>query len=435
MNQDISKVKKSLDNCYSELNKTLVGLNNKILVLDFTYCVTNNNELIDIASYFFYGVSYYNNFLDNFIRQKGNSIKITSHEKKVECVFKFLNNITPIEEMLYDKYSAFNTKEKLETTSINTWHDYCEEQKFGGFLMTTFYELSPYHSIGIYLVLDSPLENNDKNMLKVFDIRDVVKDYLMTEGWRILYQILPQEIFEFVMEKESLYKRLDSLERFQRDIDHFGHTIFNLFPPTLAGIGNLKNDIKDEFGVDSDYFQRILRNEKSLRLTNIIFQIIGQRPVAIFEEKTVCGLLQLLLDYSESKNNIDFDNIDTVDYIPVKNQNEEIYVNANKIFILLWNFWHNAQKYTEDNQFFVKCYNHEGNLAITFVNIGYDLNEQNRLYLLDQADMPISQRGNNGGLAIAKSKMSELGWLCIKAESKFIKKDLWQNTITLLTKK
>lgn len=427
-------MKKSLAKCYREIAKLIAPTDNSILVLDYTYCILENDKLVEIKSYYFNSIPGYNELLQEFIRDNGNSIGLKKGRNVIAEYKSVKNKFASTSKAEFDTYES-PRKGNFKVTSIHAWHRFCEAKGLGGFLMTVFYKVSPNHTIGIYVVL----EKNIKSKSLILEIKDIIKDYLMTEGWSITYEIVTKTALRSLLQSDKGVEKaydleLNNLRIHKIEVDHNAHTIFNILPDSLLGIDKIKKGIKKILTEQSPLYEQVAYEQKRLELTNIILQIISQKEVEQFKGKSISEILSML-DYYEptGKAVLELQSISAVDFIPAKNNSYNS--NANKAFMILWNFWHNASQYSFD-KFYVTAFQEEGKLNIRFVNLGDCMHQDNCLFLMNRRDRPVSIRGLAGGLNIAREAMKELNWIVTSATTSEDKKTgLWENKIDLLIQK
>lgn len=427
-------MKKSLAGCYSKINNLVKKTRNQILILDYTYCILEREKLVDIKSYYFNCVPNYGDLLSEFINTKGNSIGLKKGLSIVTSYETSVNKTTPSKKVVFNIYDS-KGKKNFNVTSIESWHKFCAKKGLGGFMMTIFYRVSPNHMIGIYLILTKPV----KNKILILEITDIIKDYLMTEGWSITYEIVSKPVLKSLLQTDiGVEKAVDleliNLRIYKNEVDHNAHTIFNILPDSLLGVDKIKTAIKKEFSEQSPLYEIIEYEQKRLELTNIIFQIISQKEIEEFKGKTISDFLLMLKEYEPTKKAmLKLNNIGTVDFVP--DRNNHYNGNANKTFMVLWNFWHNASQYSVEN-FHVNAFEKDGKLCISFVNWGDTMHQDNCLFLLNRKDTPVSVRGVTGGLYIAREALKELNWEVINATTNEDKSTgIWENRIDLIIQK
>lgn len=437
MGKSLMIMKRSLKNSLNRITSIINESENEVLVLDYTYCVMSKKNLVDIRSYYFNGYKGYSQKLAEFIEQDGNSIRLSGN-KSIECIYESLSApFIKAAPLVFETYSSGVT-DNLKIASIAKWHKFCRKEKLGGFLMTTFYRVSPNHLIGIYLVLTKPIPETLKGHNIVLKLSDVIKDYLMTEGWSITYELVNDNVLKSLLQQDIGFNKaveieVEDLRKYKNEVDNNGHTIFNLLPDALLGINMIKNQLKRPTGSYVDISKSLENEEKKLKLTNIMFRIIANREIDEFKNKSVCDLLRLLYKLEKrGRVNLKFKNIKAVDYIPL-NDGDNNHL-ANKIFIVLWNLWHNMIKYSKDKIPTVCAFQHNDKLAISFFNEGRTLYTENCHFLLGLSSSPIAHNIENSGLSIVKNKTRELGWEVLEATTKKINSNCWENKIILLTK-
>jgi hypothetical protein len=235
--------------------------------------------------------------------------------------------------------------------------------------------------------------------------------------------------------EEKIKFEIDSIQfqRLHAEQAHIGHTMYNIFPDALVGVKDSISLIQDrKDSKDKPILEKLDANIKRLDLAKIILLIMGGREIDEFKNKSIFELLHLLKEFETSKRQpalLNFEKNNLLDFVP--NTKEK----ANRAFLILWNFWHNAEKYSDFTEFFVEIVNYENQLAISFKNISkISLTEENCKFLMGKAKHPLPDKGDKGGLTIAFRKMEELGWRVVNATCEE-KDNIFVNTIIVLTKK
>ncbi|MBI2272270.1 MAG: hypothetical protein HYU70_00610 [Bacteroidetes bacterium] len=430
----IQEAPKVLTNCLAEVAARIQPLNNQVLVLDYTYCILENNQLKEIKSYYLHCIQEYEALLDEFIHENGNSIELTNGKNIEVLSCNSVNSRDCSGEMAYRVYDSKKTID-LKITNIESWHSFCRQKGLGGFLMTIFYQVSPNHRIGVYLILRDPLPESAKANEYRLELSDIIKDFLMTEGWSLTYEMVSETALLSILQSDVGFRKaeereLDTLRLYQNRVWHNGHTLFNILPDAVLGMDILQEKFKGKYPDDKELLEEFIAESKNLQLSLLVCRIIANKEIDELNGKSICGILTVLNDYETTKRvELDLSNGAGFDFIPSAYPEPKITIY--KIFTVFWNLWNNAVKNAVTDSINIRAHGHRNTLQITFTNYGNELPLKNRLFLQHKNDEPVSQRGKSGGMYIIRNYLDELGWIVSLAQSKKISEGLYDNRIEI----
>lgn len=427
MTSDLDRVFKILNDLAEKINNAIFSKENIVLALDYAYVHQRPGEYKNTS--YILAVEGYDKILKKFIDQYGSLLNTIQNEKK----YSNLNN-DKIQKGL-ELISHPPYRNIVAPKNIATFHNlsgFLEKSdiQFGKFLLwlNANSKYKDYTiNISFFLILNKHICESDI----VEELFDIFNQSLFSDGVAFLLEDYEYEL----LQSEKLKKRNEELKSFQNEIDNYAHNIFNIFPDILNGF----ESVQETMLLNSNEYLKIEKELKRARLLQIFFKIIGGREIKEIKGKTVWEMIKMLEDLDKSNvdpilspNSIELEKpISSVDYIP---GNIDA---ANNTFNVLWNFWHNARKYSKHPNFFVSASKDKDYLVITFKNIGTALSKQNCDFLMKKVDKPSSIRGEKSGLAISDRKMGKLGWVVLSATSRPYEKNksLWINEIIIRTNK
>lgn len=213
-----------------------------------------------------------------------------------------------------------------------------------------------------------------------------------------------------------IYKKyIDKINQQQKaEMAYLGHTLHTIFPATFADFKDQVKQTEDHFLVRRELLKELFN---SFTLAHIIFQFASNQLPKELTQKNVIDFLELLKCLSISVHNSEL-------LIEIDEKNIEIIYDredCKSIFLLLWNLWHNAAKYTglgnltdKKRSFIVKVYNHENRLTISFLNNGIErLKLETKQFLIDRSEFPHPEdyrKKEGAGCVIVKRKADILNW-------------------------
>jgi hypothetical protein len=240
--------------------------------------------------------------------------------------------------------------------------------------------------------------------------------------WKILTELYRLIMREFILLNESQQNEIRTLRKVNEEhrihrelIDNYGHTIFNSMPNINTIISGLESFMEDNFK-DSPQYNAISKARKQLELVDLSLRIIGEKELSEIEGQNILSILRYIEARQISSNSI---GIIDIDEYP-KDLDKALANDARDVFVILWNLWHNASKCKnyllepKDDyiyEFYVKLFINEGNLSISFRNIG-EMQSGNVKYLLDNTGNTLNPKKSKRrkGLDIIKERMSIIQW-------------------------
>lgn len=342
---------------------------------------------------------YIDHILPGFLKEKGSIGLIDCTIDRGEEISGNRKSKLKKEPLKYQTSEGFDFAGKCD---FEDYLSYLSEKGFGSFCLwvNDFIRYKEAKTnVSVLIVLDKVPDEHELDKLRFLAYKK-----LFTKGFVITVE-------EFITKYEEVSDQERILKALEADKQHFGHTIQNIFP---QGITNVTEGL-ELIGEENPARKKLETAKKDLIMSKVIFQSISGQNTPELDNKSILYFLVFLREHTTSKHKIELELALAKSYTQITVERKDI----GNVLLLLWNFFHNATKYSgnqtaEDiRTITIKAFDDDGKLVILFRNLGTNfIKLKTKEFLkgsLENPD-PADDKGGKGGLEIAKRRLKMLGW-------------------------